>query len=188
MHEISLQTERLYFKAITPKFITQVFNNHTKAEIISLLDVDEAGFERYQDMFLNGMETFQLSFLYFFLFEKESNQIIGECGFHTWNRKHSRAELFYLLKKDEHKQKGYMTEALVEILKYGFEQMNLNRIEALIADWNEASLKLIDKYGFVKEGVMREDYFYEGKHEDSICFSLLKRDWLSAQENPLFQL
>ena len=188
MNDIQLETKRLSFKTITPQFITQVFNRHTKAEIIALLDVDEAGFERYQDMFSNGMETFQLSFLYFFLIEKESNQIIGECGFYTWNKKHSRAELFYSLKKDDHKQKGYMTEAIAEVLKFGFEQMNLHRIEALIADWNVPSLKLVDKYGFVREGVMREDYFYEGKHEDSVCFSLLKKDWLSKQENQSFQL
>lgn len=188
MNEIQIETKRFYLKAITPKFITQVFKYQSKPEIISLLDLDEAGFERYQDMFTNGMETFQLSFLYFFLIDKNSNQIIGECGFHTWNIKHRRAELFYSLKKDEHKQKGYMTEAVAEVIKYGFEQMNLHRIEALIADWNDASLRLIDKYGFVKEGVMREDYLHDGKHEDSICFSLLKTDWMSMQENHLNQL
>lgn len=188
MNETQVETKRLYLKPITPNFINQIFNNQTKAEIMTVLAVDEIGFDRYQDMFLNGMETFQLSFLYFFLIEKESNQVIGECGFHTWNKKHSRAELFYSLKKDEQKRKGYMTEAVVEVLKFGFEKMQLHRVEALIAGWNEASLKLIAKYGFVKEGIMREDYFYEGKHEDSTCFSLLKNEWLKWQENRTSEL
>ena len=179
MNEIQLETERLRLKMITPNFITQIFKNQTKPEIITLLHLDETGFERYEDMFLNGMETFQLSFLYFFLIEKETDKIIGECGFHTWHKKHRRAELFYSLKKDEYKQKGYMTEAVAEVIKYGFEQMNLHRIQALIADWNYASLKLIDKYGFINEGTMREDYFHDGKQEDSICFSLLASEYKS---------
>lgn len=180
MSDIRLETKRLYLKAVTPKYINHLFESHTKAEIISILEIDETGFDRYQNMFENGMETYQISFLYFFLIEKESMQIIGECGFHTWNKKHSRAELFYSLKSDSYKRKGLMTEAIPVILKYGFEQMALHRVEALIAAWNEPSLKLIYKNGFVREGIMREDYFENGRHEDSICFSLLANEYQSA--------
>lgn len=180
MTEIIIETDRLQLKAITPTFIHHLFNNKSKEEMISFFGFDEQGFEKYKEMHEKGMETYQISFLFFLLISKQTNLPIGECGFHTWNKKHNRAELFYSLRADEHKRKGFMTEAIPVILRYGFEQMALHRVEALIAGWNEPSLKLINKYGFTKEGIMREDYFENGKHEDSICFSLLASEYKSA--------
>lgn len=71
-----------------------------------------------------------------------------------------------------------MTEALKEVLNFGFTTLNLHRIEALVASWNIPSVKLLQHYGFTKEGTMREDYVVNGKHEDSDCYSLLKREWI----------
>lgn len=183
MSEIQLETKHLHLKAITSQFIHHFFQTKSKLEIMDFLGVDDTGFEKYLEMHKGGIETYQLSLCFFLLIEKESQLPIGECGFHTWNKKHHRAELFYSLRNDIYKQKGYMTEALAIVLKYGFEQMSLHRIEALIADWNEPSLKLINKYGFVKEGIMRQDYFYNGKYEDSICYSLLKSEWQFPKNN-----
>lgn len=180
MTEIIIETERLKFIRITPTFIHHLFNTKSKEEIKTYFDFDDQGFEKYQDMHEKGMETYQLSFLFFLLVDKQSNLPIGECGFHTWNKKHNRAELFYFLKADEHKRKGFMTEAIPVILRYGFEQMDLHRVEALIAAWNEPSLKLVNKFNFVKEGVMREDYFDNGRHEDSTCYSLLVSEYKSS--------
>ncbi|MFM2224947.1 MAG: hypothetical protein RJA07_1149 [Bacteroidota bacterium] len=111
------------------------------------------------------------------MIDKQTNLPIGECGFHTWNKKHSRADAFYLLRHDVDKQKGLMSEALPVVLKYGFEEMKLHRIAAMIADWNTASKKLLLKNNFKKEGTLREDYFFDGKNEDSDCYSLLKWEW-----------
>jgi ribosomal-protein-alanine N-acetyltransferase len=180
MKEIILETERLQLKTITPTLVHDLFNTKTKDEIMNFFGFNEQGFEKYRDMHEKGMETYQLSFLFFLLIEKQTSQPIGECGFHTWHKKHDRAELFYSLRNDSDKRKGYMTEAIAFVLKYGFEQMNLHRVEALIAEWNEPSLKLINKYGFTKEGIMREDYFENGRHEDSICYSLLANEYKST--------
>ena len=93
---------------------------------------------------------------------KSENKLIGTCGFHSWNKKHKRAEIGYELNK-EYWHKGYMLEALPEIIKYGFETMELNRIEALIYPENEASQKSIEKLGFIKEGLLEEYCLYRGK-------------------------
>ena len=102
---------------------------------------------------------------------------MGECGFHTWNATHRRAEVFYVMRNEASKQKGLMSEALKEVIKYGFTELELHRIQALIAIENEPSLKLLQKNNFTKEGIMREDYLVDGKNEDSHCFSLLKWEW-----------
>lgn len=178
MENVELHTERLLLKGITPSLIHHLFNTKTREEIVRFFGMDEAGYNHYKDMHEKGMETHRLSLFVFLLIEKESGLPLGECGFHTWNATHRRAEVFYMLRKDEYKQKGYMREALKAVLEFGFTQMNLHRVEALIADWNIPSLKLLQRYGFTREGVMREDYCVAGKNEDSTCYSLLKREWM----------
>lgn len=178
-NQIELTTERLILKSITPAIIHDLFSTSDKEEIIRYFGLNEAGFEHYKEMHEKGMETHRISLFFFLLTDKQSNLPIGECGFHTWNNTHKRAELFYGIRKDADKQKGLMTEALQAVLNFGFNELNLHRIEALVADWNTPSVKLLQRYGFTKEGTMREDYCVDGKNEDSDCYSLLKWEWES---------
>jgi len=177
MNSIEITTERLILKSITPAIIHELFHSKTKEEIVTYFGFDEAGFEHAKTMHEKGMETHRISMFYFLLIDKQSNLPIGECGFHTWNASHNRAEVFYNMKNEAFKQKGLMTEALNEVLWYGFTQLNLHRVEALIAAENQASLKLLQRYGFSYEGTVREDYVVDGKNEDSECYSLLKWEW-----------
>lgn len=174
-----IETNRLILNPLTPSVINSLFETKSKNEIMQFLGCNDDEFIRYQEMHEKGMETHRLSFYSFVIILKQTNKPIGEIGFHTWNSTHRRAEAYYMLRNDVDKQKGYMSEAFPEVLKFGFSEMNLHRVEALVADWNEPSVKLLVKNGFVKEGIVREDYVVNGKNEDSVCYSLLKHEWLS---------
>ncbi len=176
-HQFEIQTSRLLLKSITPAFINNLFKEKSQDEIISYFNLDMQGYNHLKEMHEKGMETHRISIFYFLLFNIETQKCIGDCGFHSWNKTHSRAELFYNLKEDIYKRKGLMTEALMEIIAFGFTELNLHRIEALAASWNHASLKLLENFKFTKEGIMREDYLVDGKFEDSECYSLLKKEW-----------
>ncbi len=132
MVDIILHTERLLLKGITPAIIHEFFNTKEKAEIMQFFGFDEAAYEHCKSMHEMGMETHRLSLFSFLIINKQNNQPIGQCGFHTWNSTHRRAELFYHLINDSDKQKGYMTEVLARVLDYGFSDLNLHRIEALV--------------------------------------------------------
>lgn len=177
MNQIEIQTERLILKSITPAIIHELFKTKTRDEIISYFGFGESSYEHYKSMHEQGMESFRISVFSFLLIDKHTKLPIGECGFHTWNKTHNRAEVFYNLWDDTFKQKGLMSEALKSVLEYGFNNLNLHRIQALIAIENEPSLKLLLKNGFSKEGIMREDYAVNGINEDSHCYSLLKWEW-----------
>lgn len=70
-----------------------------------------------------------------------------------------------------------MTEALQAIIRFGFDKLAVNRIEALVMPGNTASVRLLQNLGFQEEGVLREyAYFKEGFH-DLHCFSLLKKEF-----------
>jgi ribosomal-protein-alanine N-acetyltransferase len=176
-HLIEIITPRLVLKSITPNFINEIFAQQSIEEIKITFGIDDAGYQNLKNMYDKGMETDRLTMFYFLLIDKANKQVIGECGYHTWNTMHRHAELFYRLRNDEHKRKGLMTEALEKVLKHGFSELNLHRIEALVDCNNTASKQLLKHYGFTKEGTLREDYIVDGKYEDSDCYSLLKWEW-----------
>ena len=74
---------------------------------------------------------------------KEDPAIIGSCGFLNLEKQHRRTEIGYELHHD-HWKKGIMKEAITAVLRYGFQEMNLNRIEAIIDPDNTSSVKLLE--------------------------------------------
>ena len=110
---------------------------------------------------------------------------VGRGGFHNWYQVHNRAELGYLLNKEEHKRKGYMSEAVGAMLDYGFNFMGLNRVEAFIGPTNAASLGVVRKYGFKQEGHLKQHYVVNGEPQDSLVFSLLKEDYKSLKQTQI---
>ena len=70
-----------------------------------------------------------------------------------------------------------MNEALRALIGYGFEHLNLNRIEADIDPLNEASLKTVKRLGFVREGLLRERWIVNGEISDSVIYGLIRKDW-----------
>ena len=70
-----------------------------------------------------------------------------------------------------------MSEAVSELLAYGFSVLDLNKIRALVVPDNIASAKLLERLNFQKEGVMRQAQFVNGKYDDLIAFGLLREEW-----------
>jgi len=73
--------------------------------------------------------------------------------------------------------KGYGTEALKLILRFGFLELGLNRIYTTIWVDNVASLRANEKAGFRREGVLRECAFKQGRHVDAVMVSMLRREF-----------
>ncbi|WP_308640084.1 GNAT family N-acetyltransferase [Paenibacillus silvisoli] len=104
-----------------------------------------------------------------------TDRVIGTCGFHNWAKEHFKAEVGYELHPDYWRQ-GVMTEALDAVVRYGFAEMGLNRIDAFIDPANESSRRLLAKCGFREEGTMRDYFFEKNSFVDAVLFGLLKRD------------
>lgn len=106
-----------------------------------------------------------------------TDDLIGTVGYHGWAREGAnRARVGYDLLRERRRQ-GIMTEAMRAILPYGFNTMSLNRIEALTDPRNVASMRLLERVGFHREGVLRENTFFRGGFVDDVLFSLLAREW-----------
>ena len=101
---------------------------------------------------------------------------IGDVGYFKYERQHRRAEVGYLLSR-AYWRRGLMTEAMTAVLDYGFVSMDLNRVEALVDPRNAASVGLLDKLGFIREGLLREYEFERGAYVNLYMVSLLRREW-----------
>jgi [ribosomal protein S5]-alanine N-acetyltransferase len=104
---------------------------------------------------------------------KESGQLIGTIGFNNWASRHMRAEIGY----DLHPlfwSKGYASEAVNRVCNYGFHELGLTRIGAVVFIENEASNRLLIKLGFQHEGVLRSYMVQNGIGYDTNVYSLIK--------------
>ena len=103
-------------------------------------------------------------------------RLIGTCGFNVWRQSNNSAEIGYDLARP-HWGQGLMTEALGVLLRFGFERMDLNRVEADVTVGNDGSARVLEKLGFQEEGVLRQRGFWKGDYHDLRLFSLLREEW-----------
>ena len=107
---------------------------------------------------------------------RSTNEFIGDFLFRKIDSKNSRAEIGYTL-KPKFWGKGYMKEAMIEILRFGFNDLNLHSFEANINPENVSSKAILLKMGFVKEAYFKENFYYDGKYLDSEIYSLLQKNF-----------
>jgi ribosomal-protein-alanine N-acetyltransferase len=110
-------------------------------------------------------------------------ELAGSAGFWRWVKPHFRAEIGYEL-APEHRGSGYMAEALSAILRFGFETMDLHSVEANTHPQNHASIAVLERLGFRREGTLRESFLFDGRFHDTAVFSLL-RPWLAPRRSAL---
>ncbi len=114
---------------------------------------------------------------------RASGEIIGTCTLAAIDWDHHRAELGFALRRD-HWGRGHMLEALPVLIDYAFgssaEQLNLRRLMADIDPRNQASIRLVQRLGFQREGCFRAHYELSGEIQDALVFGLLREEWRSA--------
>ena len=171
----TLETERLLLKKLTPESFEYLSQNYSEEDIISLLGLtNHTDFIREKEKSQGGYKTYDRTIVAFLIISKTSGNTIGRCGFHNWYVDHNKAEIGYVIYDEKNRKQGYMIEAITAIIDYGFNVMNLNRIEACTSPDNTASLHIIEKFGFKREGYLRQHFAIDGKLEDTLIFSLLR--------------
>ncbi len=109
----------------------------------------------------------------------ETDEIVGHATLFDWEREHRRAEVGYSIRRDAW-GRGLGTAALRVLVEFAFGPLDLRRLEADVDPRNTASLRLVEKLGFVREGYLRERWELAGEIQDAVYFGLLKREWLAA--------
>lgn len=116
--------------------------------------------------------------VYWGIATKDTDTIIGTCGFNYWNRNHYKAEVSYDLAFNYWNQ-GITSDILSYILNFGFNEMGLNRVSAKVTTNNTGSIRVLEKNNFKKEGLLREYKMIGGEVHDAFIYSIVAKDFFS---------
>lgn len=108
--------------------------------------------------------------------EKDNNECIGQIAYFLVDKNNMFAEIEYCIGAD-FQNKGFATEATKAVIEYGFEKINLHKIQISHKAINNSSRRVIEKCGFVFEGTLRDYFYNNGKFTDRLYYSILKSEF-----------
>ena len=169
-----LTTSRLTLRRVRPGDINEIFFLRSDERVLTYLGKAPAA---SQDEALDFIHTInQLEdnndAVTWGLTLHHQDLLVGTICYWNITKQHYRAELGYAL-HPALQGKGYMQEALLQVLAYGFGVMKLHSVEARVDPHNQPSIQLLERNHFTREGFFKEDYFYDGKFLDTAVYSLL---------------
>ena len=136
--------------------------------------------EMAEQKFIEELGTTRAATDAFFVIEvedAEKTKAIGIISLNGINAKDHNATFGIAIGDKKYWSKGYGTEAAGLIIKYGFEQLNLHRINSGALSFNDRSIRMHLKLGFREEGRRREIIFRNGAYCDEVMFGLLREEW-----------
>ncbi len=114
------------------------------------------------------------------IIDRETGACIGQIAFFLVDSKNHFAEIEYCIGSD-FQCRGYATEATKAIIKYGFEQIHLHKIQICTKTINKPSKRVIEKCGFTYEGTLRDFFFMDNQYIGRLYFSMLKSEYIANQ-------
>lgn len=109
-----------------------------------------------------------------FAVETHEGRLLGTCGLFGISKENRSAELGVALMEKAEWGKGYGTDTVRTLCRYGFAELNLHRIELMVFAFHERAIKTYERVGFVREAVAREAHWGRGKYDDDVYMSLLE--------------
>jgi [ribosomal protein S5]-alanine N-acetyltransferase len=174
----TLQTERLTLRPFTDADGDALFALHSSAHVLRYWDsppwTERGRAERFVATCRQMADEGTGARLAMDL--RSDGSFIGWCTLSRWNPDFRSASLGYCL-TDAAWGHGYATEAVGALLRWAFDALDLNRVQAEADTRNVASARVLEKVGFVLEGTLREDCVVNGEVSDSWVYGLLRRDW-----------
>lgn len=172
----NLETERLYLRRIVKEDVNEIFILRSNKETMKYVPrpLAKSNEDALGHITMIEEKIVNNEGINWAITLKNNPKLIGIIGHYKIKPEHFRAEVGYML-LPEYCGKGIITEAIVEVVKYGFKIMKLHSIEAIIDPENLASEKVLLKNGFIKEAHLKENEFYEGRFLDTIIYSLLNK-------------
>lgn len=117
---------------------------------------------------------------------KEDREYVGHISVKNIDWIIPRGEIAYVISQ-EYEGKGIMTEALIAIIRFSFENLSMNRLFLRVMKNNARSFELAERCGFLREGILRRDHkTYDGELVDLYYYGLTREDYKKLQNNSTF--
>lgn len=117
----------------------------------------------------------------FVIYHKADDKPIGEVGLSRINWFNGWANAYANIGESEYWNQNYATEAVELLLKYAFEELNLNKISGSVALPNKGSWSVAEKLNFRFEGISKEESYIDGEYLDVKHYCYLKKDWINRK-------
>ncbi len=174
-----LNSPRLTFKEINRDALQQVHALHSLPETDRFNTLGLPGSitvtENIVNRWLEAASVNPREQYVFTVLQKDTGLFTGVCGIKMGKINYRSAELWYKL-HPEFWNKGYATEAVKTLLDFCFSDLGLHRVEAGCAVENLASVKVLEKSGFTREGRKRKILPIRGEWVDNYFYAILKED------------
>ncbi len=173
-----IETERLILRKITADDVNDIFEYASVPEVTTfVLWETHKSKQDSLDFIKVALEQFEnnLSIIWGIKIKSEK-KLIGSIDLRDWNTIHKCGEVGYVISK-KYWNKGYVSEAMKVVIKFGFKELHLNRIEAHCEEENIGSWKVMEKCGMKYEGTLREKVFIKERFRSMKMYSILKKEW-----------
>ncbi len=173
-----LETARLLLRPMEQRDAADMFDYARRADTTRYLLWDPHPSIGYTKSYLAMIGRFYRKGQFFdwAIVEKASGRMIGTCGFTNLAEKHRLGEVGYVLNPAYH-GRGYATEAVGAIIAFGFETLELHRIEGRYMIENIPSRRVMERCGLLFEGIRRESMLVKGRYRDIGVCALLKEEY-----------
>jgi RimJ/RimL family protein N-acetyltransferase len=114
---------------------------------------------------------------HFMIRAKADERLIGKASIQWIEWTNGNGFLRLGIGAAEDRCKGYGTQALRMLLRFAFAELNLFRVSAIVAEYNEGALALLKQFGFVQEVCRRKSLERDGRRWDLLVFGLLNEEW-----------
>lgn len=175
----TLETERLLLRRIVPEDARALFAFRSDPEVQRYNGGPLAHAEQAAELVALFEAGFQARtrLEWGIVLKGADDRLIGDAGYAHWSQRHRRAEIGYGLARI-HWRQGIAAEAVAAILRFGFEGMDLHRIHACPLVENMASVRLLEKLGFRREGIRRDEIWADGAFHDEALYALLRPEYV----------
>lgn len=180
---IRIESERLHLRTFVEsdaKNLAELMqrNKYFWATYEPLYDAEYYTEEAQYRKILEGMHLQRSNREYSFgIFTKDEKELIGHISLYAIKRlPYSSAFIGYSI-DERHTGQGIATEAVKEVVQFAFNVVNLHRIEAYVSPKNIASIKVLEKANFKREGLLKELLYINGSWEDHYIYALLRNDF-----------
>jgi [ribosomal protein S5]-alanine N-acetyltransferase len=108
---------------------------------------------------------------------REDDVLIGVSGLHQIHWKNRNAHFGIGIGDKSCWNQGLGTQTTALVMQYAFDTLNLHRVTLHVFEYNPRAVRVYEKLGFQKEGLLRQENFREGRYWDTIVMGLLCEDW-----------
>lgn len=175
----TIETKRLTLRSFAYTDSASMLKNWVADEQVQLMYAEpvyttEAAVKELLDKYISSYE--KEDYYRWAVIEKESGECIGQIAYFLVDSKNHFAEIEYCIGVD-YQRKGYATEATRAIIDYGFEQINLHKVQICVRPSNTPSRQVIEKCGFIYEGTLRDYFYMNDGYEGRMYYSILQDEY-----------